>query len=298
MANTGVNKRVDIPGYRSIGEDLPPFIIAEIGNNHNGDMGMAVELVEQAAKAGADAVKVQTKNPEKAFSAKLLDTPYSNPNSFGKTYRDHKYALELTQAETGELFELIKDLGMVPFSSPFDTDSVAMLEELNPPLYKIASFHVTDLLLVEAVCKTGKPLIMSTGMSTWDEIGIAVDLIRSYEEDFVLLQCTSAYPSEFTDLNLAAIPEMRQRYDCLVGYSGHERGLGVGPGAVLLGACVIERHFTLDRTLKGPDHAASLEPTGLAVLVTRSMRYWEARGVPEKTLQDSEQANHRKFRGE
>ena len=126
----------------------------------------------------------------------------------------------------------------------------------------------------------------------------AVELIRQYTEDFVVLQCTSAYPAEFSDLNLAAIPEMRRRYDCLVGYSGHERGVGVGPGSVLLGTCVIERHFTLDRTLKGPDHAASLEPTGLAVLVSRARRHWEAMGVADKFLQDAEIANHKKFRGE
>ena len=294
MSNARV---IDIEGSRGIAESLQPFVIAEIGNNHNGDFGMAVELVKKAAECGVDAIKLQTKNPEKAFRPELLNMPYKHSNSFGETYRDHKLALELTESDTKELFDLAKGLGLVAFSAPFDVDSVEMLERLDVPLYKIPSFHVVDLELIEAVCKTGKPLIMSTGMSTWDEISTAVDLIRSYTENFVLLQCTSSYPSDFPDLNLSAIPELQKRYDCLVGYSGHERGVGVGPGAVLLGACVIERHFTLDRTLKGPDHSASLEPTGLSILVSRAQRYWTALGEPVKELQSAEVSNHAKFRG-
>jgi N-acetylneuraminate synthase len=194
--------------------------------------------------------------------------PYKHSNSFGETYRDHKLALELTESDTKELFDLAKGLGLVAFSAPFDVDSVEMLERLDVPLYKIPSFHVVDLELIEAVCKTGKPLIMSTGMSTWDEISTAVDLIRSYTENFVLLQCTSSYPSDFPDLNLSAIPELQKRYDCLVGYS-----------------------------LKGPDHSASLEPTGLSILVSRAQRYWTALGEPVKELQSAEVSNHAKFRG-
>jgi sialic acid synthase SpsE len=258
---------------------------------------MARQLVVKAHEANVDAIKLQTKNPEKAFRKELLDMPYTNDNSFGATYREHKYALELSEEETGELFEMASELGLIPFSSPFDLDSVDMLERLGQRLYKIASFHVTDLELLERVCQTGKPIIMSTGMSTWEEIDLAVELIRKYTEDFVLLQCTSSYPAEYEDLNLAAIPAIRNRYNCLVGYSGHERGVGIGPGSVLLGACVIERHFTLDRTLKGPDHAASLEPRGLDLLVKRSLNYWHALGLPNKEVRESELANRQKFRG-
>ena len=285
-----------IPG-RKIGIDHPPFIIAEIGNNHNGQMDLAIQLVRSAAAAKADAVKLQTKNPETAFRKELLDMPYENENSFGATYREHKYAIELTEQQTTELYALAQSLGLIAFSTPFDVDSVDMLERIGQPIYKISSFHVTDLQLIEKVCETGKPLIMSTGMSSWDEIDKGVEVIRRFTENFVLMQCTSSYPADLADLNLSAIPALQNRYQCQVGYSGHERGVGGGPGAVLLGARVIERHFTMDRTLKGPDHAASLEPRGLDLLVKRSNNYWQAVGAPKKEIQESELANRLKFRG-
>ena len=172
-----------------------------------------------------------------------------------------------------------------------------MLERIGQPLYKLASFHVTNLELIEAIVKTGKPLLMSTGMSTWEEVGTAVELIRKYTEDFVVLQCTSSYPADFADLNISVIPEISRRFDCLVGYSGHERGVGIAPGTVALGACVIERHFTLDRTMKGPDHAASPEFRGLELIVKRAKRFYESMGVPEKIVMESELANRMKNRG-
>ena len=288
---------IKVSNNRKIGLKHPPFIIAEIGNNHNGKMDLAIQLVKAAANANADAIKLQTKNPETAFRKELLDMPYLNENSFGATYREHKYAIELTQDQTAELYELADSLGLIAFSTPFDVDSVDMLEKIGQPIYKISSFHVTDLKLIEKVCNTGKPLIMSTGMSSWEEIDTAVEIIRKFTNHFVLMQCTSSYPAELSDLNLSAIPAIQQRYQCQVGYSGHERGVGVGPGAVLLGASVIERHFTMDRTLKGPDHAASLEPRGLDLLVKRSNNYWKALGEPKKEIQESELANRLKFRG-
>ncbi|MEC9293228.1 MAG: N-acetylneuraminate synthase family protein [Chloroflexota bacterium] len=288
---------IQVNSDRKIGLNHPPFIIAEIGNNHNGKMDLAIQLVKAAAAANADAIKLQTKNPETAFRKELLDMPYLNENSFGATYREHKYAIELTQDETAELYTLADSLGLIAFSTPFDVDSVDMLEKIGQPIYKISSFHVTDLKLIEKVCKTGKPVIMSTGMSSWEEIDKAVEVIRRFTEDFILMQCTSSYPAGLEDLNLAAIPAIQERYQCQVGYSGHERGVGVGPGAVLLGAAVIERHFTMDRTLKGPDHAASLEPRGLDLLVKRSNNYWKALGTPKKEIQESELANRLKFRG-
>ena len=288
---------IQVSNNRKIGLNHPPFIIAEIGNNHNGKMDLAIQLVKAAADANADAIKLQTKNPETAFRKELLDMPCLNENSFGATYREHKYAIELTQDQTAELYELADSLGLIAFSTPFDVDSVDMLEKIGQPIYKISSFHVTDLKLIEKVCNTGKPLIMSTGMSSWEEIDTAVEIIRKFTDHFVLMQCTSSYPAELEDLNLSAIPAIQKRYQCQVGYSGHERGVGVGPGAVLLGASVIERHFTMDRTLKGPDHAASLEPRGLDLLVKRSNNYWKALGAPKKEIQDSELANRLKFRG-
>ena len=288
---------IQVTPERAIGMSHPPFIIAEVGNNHNGDMNLAIQLVKAAAAANADAVKLQTKNPERAFRKELLDMPYEHENSFGKTYREHKYAVELSEQQTAELFELAHSLDLIAFSTPFDVDSVDMLERIGQPIYKISSFHVTDLELIEKVAGTGKPLIMSTGMSSWEEIDKGVEVIRRFTDEFVLMQCTSSYPAELENLNLSAIPALQDRYQCQVGYSGHERGGGSGPGSVLLGARVIERHFTMDRTLKGPDHAASLEPRGLDLLVKRSRNYWNAVGVPEKIIQEPEMANRRKFRG-
>lgn len=290
-------KTIELRNGHRIGDGERPFIVAEIGNNHNGDMENARELVRRAHSVQASAVKLQTKDIETAFSPELLDSVYDKPSSFGRTYREHKQVLELSEEETFELKTLASELDIVFFSSPFDVLSVSLLERVDIPLYKIASFHVTDLELVERVAATGKPVFMSTGMSTWEEVDAAVDVLRRHTDDFVLLQCTSAYPAEFEDVNLNVIPELRARYDCLVGYSGHERGVGVSPGAVLLGACVIERHFTLDRTMKGPDHAASLETRGLDLLVKRASRYHEAMGLPDKTVQGSELENRMKFRG-
>lgn len=291
------NQTIQITPDRAIGTGQPPFIISEIGNNHNGNMDNARKLIDQSVTAGVDAVKFQTKDIESAFSKELLDSPYTGENSFGATYREHKQVLELSETEYGELKEYANSKGVIFFSTPFDTISVEMLERIGQPLYKLASFHVTKLDLIEAIVKTGKPLLMSTGMSTWEEVGTAVELIRKYTEDFVVLQCTSSYPADFSDLNISAIPAISKRFDCLVGYSGHERGVGIAPGTVVLGACVIERHFTLDRTMKGPDHAASLEFRGLDLLVKRASRYYEAMGVPEKIVMESELANRMKNRG-
>jgi len=290
-------KDIQVTPNRAIGLDHLPFVIAEVGNNHNGQMDLAIKLVKAAAAVNADAVKFQTKNPELAFRKELLDMPYQNENSFGDTYREHKYAIELSEEQTKELFELANSLGLIAFSTPFDVDSVDMLERIGQPIYKISSFHVTDLELIEKVCKTGKPLIMSTGMSSWEEIDKGVEIIRQFTDNFILMQCTSSYPADLENLNLSAIPAIQKRYQCQVGYSGHERGVGIGPGSVLLGARVIERHFTMDRTLKGPDHAASLEPRGLDLLVKRSRNYWKAVGIPEKEIQEPEVANRLKFRG-
>ncbi len=290
-------KKIQVTPHRAIGDGEWPFIIAEIGNNHNGDMDIARELLRKAAEAGVDAVKFQSKNIETAFPKDLLDKPYTGPNSFGATYREHKYALELTEEQMRELRDLSESLGLIFFSTPFDVVSVDMLERLNVPLYKISSFHLTDSALIERVCQTGKPILISCGMSSLEEIDQAIERIRKHTENFVLLQATSAYPTEFEDIHFRVIPMLQERYDCLVGFSGHERGVSISPGAVLMGACVIERHFTLDRTMKGPDHAASAEPEGMALLVRRSRNFFKALGRPDKAPLPSELENRRKFRG-
>ena len=290
-------EKIKLTEDRYVGETYPPFIIAEIGNNHNGDIKNAFELIKIASDIGVDAVKFQVKNIEKSFSKDLLDSPYTNENSFGKTYREHKQVLEFSKEELIELYEFSKKLGIICFSTPFDIDSVNLLESIGNPIYKISSFHVTDLSLIESIAKTKKPIIMSTGMSSLEEIDKAVELIRNHHDNLTLLQCTSCYPTDDEDVNLNVIPSLRSRYDCPVGYSGHERGIAICTSAVALGACIIERHFTTDRTLKGPDHASSIEPIGMKDIVTRSKKIFSALGNPNKTVLESELKNRKKFRG-
>jgi sialic acid synthase SpsE len=290
-------RKIKLTENREIGENQHPFIIAEIGNNHNGSIDTAIKLIKAAKESGADAVKFQVKNIEKSFSKELLDSPYINENSFGKTYREHKMALEFSEEQLKQLYDYATKLDIVCFSTPFDIDSVEVLERIGNPIYKISSFHVTDLDLIEHVCKTKKPILMSTGMSTIEEINKAVGLIRKYTENFVLLHCVSCYPTEDEDVNLNVIPMLREKYDCPVGYSGHERGVAITSSAIVLGSCVVERHFTLDRTMKGPDHASSVEPLGLVHIVTRSSRMFKAMGNPNKIVLDCELKNRKKFRG-
>ncbi len=289
--------KIKISENRFIGENQSPFIIAEIGNNHNGSIDNALELIKIAKDIGVDAVKFQVKNIEKSFSKELLDSSYVNENSFGKTYREHKQALEFSKEQLIDIYEFSNKLGITCFSTPFDTDSVDLLENIGNSLYKISSFHVTDIPLIEKVAKTQKPIIMSTGMSSIDEIDKAVEVVRNYHDQLILLQCTSCYPTNDADVNLSVIPSLRRRYNCPIGYSGHERGIAICTSAVALGACVIERHFTLDRTLKGPDHASSIEPIGMKDIVTRSKKIFTALGTPEKSVLDCELKNRQKFRG-
>jgi len=289
--------RIKLTESRWVGENEPPFIIAEIGNNHNGDFNMAFKLIKIAKEIGVDAVKFQVKNIEKSFSKELLDSSYVNENSFGKTYREHKQVLEFSEQQLKQIYDYAKTLGIVCFSTPFDIDSVDLLERIDNPIYKISSFHVTDLPLIERICKTKKPILISTGMSTIAEIDNAIDLIKKYTELYTILHSVSSYPTADEDINLNIIPTLRDRYKCPVGYSGHERGIAICSSAVVLGACVIERHFTFDRTMKGPDHASSVEPNGMADIVSRAKRFFVAMGNPKKRVLDCELKNRKKFRG-
>jgi sialic acid synthase SpsE len=196
----------------------------------------------------------------------------------------------LSAADLAKLQELAESLNVVFFASAWDLPSVDVCEDLGVPVYKIASADVTNVPLLERLAQTGKPLIMSTGMSTEDELETAVATIRRHHDDLVLLHCVSTYPSEFDEINLATIPWLRERFRCPVGYSGHERGIAVSSAAVAIGACSVERHFTLDRAMKGPDHAASLEPPGLMKLVRDIRAIERARGSARTAPVDRELA--------
>jgi sialic acid synthase SpsE len=271
-------------GQRAVGDGQPCFVIAEGGVNHNGDPRLAAELVHIAARCQADAVKFQKRTIEELLTREALARPYVHANSLGATYGEHRLKLELSDEVWRELRDLAVRLGLEFMGSAWDRGSADLLEMLDTPAIKMPSAVLTDLDLLGYVARKGRPMIVSTGMSTLAEVDQAVDRILGYTDQLVLLQCTSAYPSEFIDVNLRVMDTFRRRYGVLVGYSGHERGISVTEAAATLGACVVERHFTKDRTLPGPDHAASLEPTGLQKLVRDIRQIEMAMGSGDKSI--------------
>jgi N-acetylneuraminate synthase/sialic acid synthase len=283
-----VNARTIKIGQRTVGDGQPCFVIAEGGVNHNGDPRLAAELVHIAARCQADAVKFQKRTIHELLTREALERPYVHANSLGATYGEHRQKLELARHEWQRLRDLATSLGLEFMGSAWDRGSADLLEALDTPAIKTPSAVVTDLDLLEYIARKGRPMIVSTGMSTLEEVDQAVERIVRHTEQLVLLQCTSAYPSEFVDINLRVMDTFRKRYGVLVGFSGHERGIAVSEAAATLGACVVERHFTKDRTLPGPDHAASLEPIGLEKLV-RDIRHIEtALGSPDKFVAPAE----------
>lgn len=277
-------------GDRAIGEGQPVFVVAEIGLNHNGDPQLAAQLVRTAAAAGVDGVKLQKRDTAALLTKELYDSSYDQWYSYGPTYGAHREALELSLDDWASLRDLAESLGLIFFASAWDLPSVEHCEQLGVPMYKVASADVTNTPLLEALAATGKPILMSTGMSTEGEVAAAADLVRRSHDGLVLMSCVSTYPSEFHEVNLSSIPWLRERFACPVGYSGHERGIAVSAAAVALGACAVERHFTLDRTMKGPDHSASLEPPGLMKLVRDIRAVHSAMGSPRREVLEREHA--------
>jgi N-acetylneuraminate synthase len=257
-------------GNKQLGPDQPCYVIAEIGINHNGDIDLAKRLISVAVAAGCDAVKFQKRTVDVVYTAAELSTP--RPNPFGDTNGDLKRGLEFGEEDYAEISSFCKQLKIDWFVSPWDEASVDFIEIFNPPVYKIASASLTDDKLLKHVRKTGKPIIASTGMSTYAEIDHAVEVLG--KEDLILMHTTSTYPAKYEQLNLRAIPNMIERYGIPVGYSGHETGIPTSVAAAVLGACCVERHITMDRAMWGSDQAASLEPNGISRLV-RDIRLCE-----------------------
>ncbi len=246
-----------------VGRGQPTFVVAEIGNNHNGDLELAKKTVLAAAFAGADAVKFQKRFLDEVFTKELLSAPQTSSRSLGETYGEYRQSLELTEEQFMELKNLAHSLGMAFGVTPFDLKSVEFLAAIGMDFWKVASFDATHPQLLEAVAKKGQPIFLSTGMSTLEERDHAVDTIRKFNPDqLVVLHCVSIYPTPPEDLNIGAISTLRKRYDDLpIGYSGHEEGFVPTVSAVAIGACAVERHLTTDKTLPGPDHATvSLNP--------------------------------------
>ncbi len=279
-------------GERRVGDGQPCFITAEIGINHNGDLQLAQKLVSAAVLAGCDAVKFQKRTVDVVYSAEELARPRENP--FGATNGDLKRGLEFGDAAYRQIDDYCRNHDILWFASCWDEASVDFIEQFEPPCYKIASASLTDHQLLRHHRATGRPLILSTGMSTLEEIDAAVDVVGT--DDLVLLHCTSTYPAKDVELNLRAIATLRERYDVPVGYSGHEVGLATTVAAATLGACMVERHITLDRAMWGSDQAASVEPHGFSRLVRDIRAIEEAMGDGVKRVFESEQAILEKLR--
>jgi sialic acid synthase SpsE/sugar phosphate isomerase/epimerase len=267
-------------GDRRIGDGYPTYVIAEIGVNHNGILDLALELIDVAAGAGADAVKFQKRSLDQLYARKYLE----NANSGEKTLR---YLLpilqkvELPDHAYKKILQRCRERGVTFLCSAFDTQSADFLDGLGVPAYKVASADLTNLPLLDHLLQKGKPLILSTGMSRMEEVEITVDFLQERGAEFALLHCNSTYPAAFEDINLRFMDQLR-RFGVPVGYSGHERGIAVSTVASALGASIIERHVTLDRTMDGPDHAASLEPQGFRKMVRDIRQVAEALGTGEE----------------
>ena len=281
-------------GSRTIGEGEPAYVIAEIGLNHNGDVELAKRLIDVAADAGAQAVKFQKRTPEISTPEHMRDVPRDTP--WGTmSYLEYRYRVEFDREQYVEIGDHATMRGLHWFASPWDVPAAEFLEDLNVVAHKVASASVTDHELLRYLASTGKPIILSTGMSTLEQIDEAVEILRP--ENLVILHATSTYPLPPEEANLRMIPTLQSRYPGVpIGYSGHERGLQISIAAVTLGAVMVERHITLDRAMWGSDHAASLEPTGLEHLVRDVRIVEEALGDGVKRVMPGELAPQAKLR--
>jgi len=263
-------------GGTLVGKDQDPFVIAEMSGNHNQSLDRAIEIVEKAAETGVQALKIQTYTAETmTLDLKEGEFVITDPKSLwhGKSLYELYEQAHTPWDWHKPIFERCRELGLICFSTPFDSTAVDFLEELDCPFYKIASFENTDLQLIKKVANTGKPVIISTGMATEEELTETVNVLRENNcQDFILLKCTSAYPAKHTDANLSTIPYLEKVFQCQVGVSDHTLGLEVPLASVVLGATVIEKHFVLDRNDGGVDSAFSLEPSEFKQLVESSRK--------------------------
>ncbi len=279
-------------GNTLVGEGQPCYVIAEIGINHNGDLDLARKMIDKAVASGCQAVKFQKRTVEVVYSAEELARPRESP--FGTTNGDLKYGLEFGLEQYREIDRYCRENKIDWFASCWDEASVDFIDQFNVPCYKIASASLTDDALLRYTRAKGRPILLSTGMSTLAQIDHAVEVLG--RQDLVLLHTCSTYPALYEELNLRVIPELQKHYAVPVGYSGHETGLSTTISTIALGACVIERHITLDRAMWGSDQAASVEPQGFAHMV-RDIRLVEtALGDGVKRIWEREEPILKKLR--
>ena len=271
-------------GNTLVGNDQPCYVVAEIGINHNGSLETAKEIIKVSAEAGCNAVKFQKRTVDVVYTPEELARPRENP--FGATNGDLKRGLEFGLAEYREIDRYCKNLKIDWFVSCWDEASVDFMEQFNPPCYKIASASLTDDDLLRHHRKYGRPIILSTGMSTMAEIEHAVEVLG--QDDLIVLHSTSTYPAQLNELNLKMISTLMDKYDLPIGYSGHEPGLSTTFATAVMGVSMIEKHITLDRSLWGSDQAASVEPQGIKKLVDYISQWEEASGNGIKKVYESE----------
>ncbi len=279
-----------------IGKNRSCFVVAEIGNNHQGDVERARTMIDRVAEAGAQGVKFQKRCTEALLTKEGQAAPYTGCNSFGPTYGEHRDALELDIDAIAGLKAYAESLGLVFFASAWDEPSLEQILSLDVELLKISSAELVNLPLVRKYALAKIPIILSTGMSSLEEIDAAVETIRAVHDDLILLHCNSTYPCPEEQIGLPVIESLRERYALPVGYSGHERGLAPSVASVAFKACVVERHFTMDKTMKGTDHQASLEPEQLRDMVTMIREVERSMQVCGKKVFPEEQAAAKKLR--
>ena len=278
-------------GTHDIGDHSPCYVIAEIGHNHQGSLEKARELFREAKLAGAHAVKLQKRDNRGLYTRAAYDKPYDNENSFGATYGEHREFLEFGADEYRELQAYSAELGLDFFSTAFDIASADFLEALNVPAYKIASGDLKSTPLLQHVARFGRPMIISTGGALIEDVQRAYDAVMPMNPQLAILQCTAGYPAAFEELDLRVIGTYRDRFpNAVIGFSSHDNGIAMPVAAYMLGARIVEKHFTLNRAMKGTDHAFSLEPVGLRKMVRDLERTHKAMGNGVKKIYESERA--------
>ena len=274
-----------------IQDDSSCYVIAEVGHNHQGKLEIAKEMFKSAKECGANAVKLQKRNNRELFTAAGYNKPYDNPNSYGETYGEHREFLEFGESEFKELQAYAAEIGITMFATAFDFSSADFLEKLDMPAYKMASGDLKNIPLLTHVAKFQKPMIISTGGGTMEDVNRAYDAIMQFNQQLCILQCTAGYPADFDQLNLSVITTFRERFpNTTIGLSSHDNGIAMALAAYLLGARVVEKHFTLNHTWKGTDHAFSLEPIGFRKMVRDLERVKVAIGNGVKQVYESEKA--------
>jgi sialic acid synthase len=274
---------------REISDTSDCYVIAEIGHNHQGSIETCKELFDEAKACGADAVKLQKRDNHTLYTREFFDKPYENENSFGPTYGEHREALEFGKAEYKELQDYADEIGITFFATAFDHPSVEFLASLNVPAFKVASADLRNLPLLRHIASIGKPMIVSTGAAVVEDVDRAYEAVTAENPNVALLQCTAGYPAAWDELDLRVIQTYRERFpEAVVGLSGHDNGISMPVVAYVLGARIVEKHFTLNRVMKGTDHRFSLEPQGLRKMVRDLRRTRRALGSPEKRMYASE----------